>query len=245
MTAPTKLHSRRKRRLGFTAIELTAVASIIALLALILVPILRGRLANARFTATQDDMRSIEIAQMLANAENSAFFRLSDLDNPQNEIPMALWNIPLDPVNDINIFTAFAESWNGPYITYNNTRFITLAQLTVGWPELVRVNGGPGNGPILVLQQGVVDPITLLPRDELGQRHPIDAWNAPFIFFAPEPFGPLAGNIAIGQESNFSVAVVYSLGPNRRAGDLLNPTAVHYFRESGVLGTGDDLTRIF
>lgn len=248
MTTQSLRWTPPRRRRGFTAIELTAVASIIAILALILVPILRGRLANARVVATNDDMRSIEIAMMLANAENQLFFRLSDLDNPQNEVPLALWNQPLDPVTNSNVFAAMSATWNGPYMTYNDGRFVTLAQLDASFPLMRRVEGGAGSGPILLLNQsGLTDPLTSLLRDELGQRHPVDQWQSPFLFFAPEPFGANAGSIAVTTESFFAVAAVYSLGPDRLPGDLQNPQAQHFFRESGVLGNpnSDDLIRIF
>jgi hypothetical protein len=53
-------------------IAVIAVASIIALLALIVVPVVRNRVASARIVSTQDDMRGIEIAQVIANGDTGS-----------------------------------------------------------------------------------------------------------------------------------------------------------------------------
>jgi type II secretory pathway pseudopilin PulG len=251
-------HSRPiRRRRAFTAIELTAVASIIALLALILLPIVRKRVAQSRLTAAQDDMRTIEIAQTFARADTGHYVRLIDLDNGPNDpgvsdlaVPRGYWNEPI-PAGS---FQPFRDTWDGPYTTFNDTKAISISELLVTRPELFRglpssPAAGADDGPILVLTFGTAalgndfaDPTT--------NRHPVDPWGSPYIFFGDSPIGPNGGTIAISTESNFSTATVYSLGPDGRPGDGSNPAidptdSANYFRETGVLGTGDDITRRF
>lgn len=254
MTA-SRLHRRRR---GFTAIELTAVASIIALLALILLPIVRKRVAQTRLTAAQDDMRTLEIAQTFARADTGHYVRLLDLDNGPNDaaagddgaVPRAYWNEPIPTVN----FASFRETWDGPYTTFNQGKSLPINELVNARPELFR--GLPSN-PVAGADDG---PILILTFTGAGQgndfaditasEYPIDPWGAPYIFFGDGPIGPNGGTIAISNESNFSTAVIYSLGPDGRPGDgtiaTVDPTdSRNYFRETGVLGEGDDIVRRF
>lgn len=252
-------HPVRRRR-GFTAIELTAVASIIALLALILLPIVRKRVAQTRFVAASDDMRTIEVAETFASADTGHYVRLIDLDNGPLDattgndltVPRAFWNEPVPAA----VFQAFRDTWDGPYTTFNKGKFQTLNLLAAARPELFR--GFPAapagipladDGPILILtfptaQQGN-DFASIL-----ESAYPIDPWGSPYIFFGNSPIGANGGTIAITNESNFSTATVYSLGPDGLPGDgnVTAPTATDsrlYFRETGVLGGGDDLVRRF
>ena len=68
MAIKAQLSSLRRRR-GFTAIEVSAVATIIAILALILIPIMRGRVDEAKRVAATEDMSGIEKAETLAFAD--------------------------------------------------------------------------------------------------------------------------------------------------------------------------------
>ncbi len=147
--------SRRKRR-GFTAIELSAVASIIAILALILIPIVRKRLESARQTAALDDLRSLDTAEMIASADTAYFFRLADLDNPAPDldtfnnpastpaqraqavrsVPNAIWNRILTAAEQSNGNTPqlglLGALWNGPYITFNKGKFVPSSSIIPG-----------------------------------------------------------------------------------------------------------------
>lgn len=257
----------RRRRLGFTAIELTAVASIIAILALILMPIVRKRVAQTRLVAAEDDMRTIEIAETLANADTGFFFRLSDLNNPSvietllqadpegaiRTVPNGYWNQPITNFfNNTNFDQAalsqIVQNWKGPYTSFNNTKSELLAVLLTTQPEMFRTfpGSGPGSndGPILVLTGGSSQEDDDLLRDE---ETPIDPWGNPYLFFGPNRVGRNAGTIALNQneETDFGVSIVYSLGPNGLPGNLVNPTSRQFFRDAGTLGLGDDLSRTF
>lgn len=260
---------RRRDRWGFTAIELAAVASIIAILALILIPIVRQRIRSSRVTAALDDMRTIEIAETFARADTGQYFRLMDLDNgPFDDtalnpldgdrlVPRAYWNKPISPVT----FPSVVQTWNGPYTTFNVSKFERIDILLVQRAEMFRILTNPGNpstgtpptgvgtGPILVLQFGnlLLGDDSLLLNESL---HPMDPWGGPYIFFGDGPIGPNGGPIAINLESNFSIAQVYSMGPDGVPGDAdlvgFDPSdPANYFRETGALGTGDDLVRRF
>lgn len=261
---------RLRRWRGFTAIELTAVASIIALLALILLPIVRKRVAQTRITAASDDMRTIEVAETFAHADTGHYFRLIDLDNgpydstkgDDGEVPRAYWN---EPVPDVN-FQALRDTWGGPYTQFNNTKFVFVGDLINARPELFRgLPTAPApladDGPILIINFPQPQPTgghqgndfsgTLTTRAQERSRYPVDPWGSPYIFFGDGPIGASGGTIAVTPpESNFSVATVYSLGPDGLPGDgaLTAANAANsafYFREAGVLGNGDDLVRRF
>ncbi|MBI1783854.1 prepilin-type N-terminal cleavage/methylation domain-containing protein [Candidatus Sumerlaeota bacterium] len=278
----TQRHPATRRRRGFTAIELTAVASIIAILALILIPIVRKRLESARLAAAQDDMRSIEVAEMLANADTAYFFRLSDLDNPAADIdtfnnppnavakaqsvrsvPNGTWNrnFSVGEQADQNKLGLIGATWNGPYTTFNKGKFVALNSMTGDLRfRVVNIDVVPGTtstvpitnaGPIPIFTSatGGADPF----NDDLTNQEvtPIDPWGLPYIFFGPGRIGVQAGQTAISNflgvtpETNFGISIVYSTGPNGLPGNIVPSDALPYFRQTGILGTDDDLYRIF
>jgi len=272
-----------KRRAGFTAIELAAVASIIAILALILIPIVRNRLEVARETAAIDDMRTIEVAQMMASADTAFYFRLNDLDNPALDndtwnngaataaeldiaaapVPNGTWNrnfsISEQTTGSPKNIGAIGSLWNGPYTTFNKGKFVKLVpaladgtSTDLRWRR-VDITAFPGvtdntgnQGPIPIHMDGS-DPLN--DDDARNEDYPRDPWRGAHLFFGPGRFGNLLGdtaNTGSVTETNFGTAVVYSTGPNLLPGSPTGPVAAtDYFREAGVLGTGDDFYRIF
>lgn len=268
-----------KRRAGFTAIELAAVASIIAILALILIPIVRNRLETARETAAIDDMRTIEVAQMMASADTAFYFRLNDLDNPALDldtwnngsataaqldiaaapVPNGVWNRNFSTAEQTtgspkNI-GAIGALWQGPYTTFNKGKFVklvpSLATATgrfrqVDITNVPGVTQGAGSGPIPIHVDGS-DPLN--DDDARNEDYPIDPWGGAYIFFGPGRFGIQLGDTALSAsaftETNFGTAVVYSTGPNLLPGNQAAEASLDYFRESSILGTGDDFYRIF
>jgi type II secretory pathway pseudopilin PulG len=259
---------------------LAAVASIIAILSLILVPIVRGRLEVARFTAAIDDLRTIEIAQTLANADTGFFYRLCDLDNPAADletfndptstlaeratamrpVPNGTWNTPFTPAEQSRggQIGRIGATWNGPYTTFNNTKFLpltTLAGLAGHLFRQVNIDSFPatnilGTGPMPIYRSTAAantDPFL----DDFAnlENHPIDPWGSAYLFFGPGRMGIAAGstevNPPLNNESNFGTAVAYSLGPDGRPGNIATTNPLAFFRETGILGTEDDITRIF
>lgn len=292
-STPAPANARR----GFTAIELTAVATIITILALILLPIVRNRVDQARIVAAEDDMRTIEIAEVLARADTGQFFRLSDLDNPiadpediddaaeandeeelanvLGQLPAAYWNRPIPNFAITGTETSFdlrghplVTNWKGPYTRFSTTKFQTLETLVAIVPDLFRsydvatgtnlafggstdttgtaIDHGDG-GPILIIRNTDTTNFGQVQDDMVGEETtPIDPWGAPYLFFGAERIATnLPTNIA-GNESNFGVAAVFSLGPDGLPGsDLQGIDEETYYRESGFIGTGDDLVRTF
>ena len=247
---------------GFTAIEVSAVATIIAILALILIPIMRTRVEEARIAAATDDMVGLDKAASMAFAYTGKSFRTFDLLQPRpnlenltvgsaaynaelQKLPKAFWNRAVTAADEPNL----VANWEGPYIAVQAS--MTLDEALNFFPHLFRSEDGSasGSGPIFSVDAD--------DDDEQGnnararRKVPIDPWGAPYLMFGVGPMGT-AGNPADTRsaETNFSTAVVYSLGPNSLPGnDLDSSNSAKYFRPivggSGVLGQGDDLTREF
>lgn len=240
-TAQTWLRSHRRR--GFTAIEITMVATIIAIIALLILPMFRSRADMAKQVAAQDELDSIVKAAVLASADTGNWFRLQDMDNgtqfnlvpnePDLEVPIAYWNRPITEAERTSL--ANPQRWQGPYLAFKKTT--TLGELlTSNYPALWR-NGGP----ILHIGNGGA-PATTLGNDSDDDRYPVDPWGSPYIFFAPGRLGNTNSGLV---ESTFGNGAVYSLGPNGVPGDQLNATSQDFLRETGFLGTGDDFKFIF
>ena len=240
---------KKKILKGFTAIEITMVATIIAILALIIIPTLRKRTEQAREAAAAAAMANIAKIQTIAFEETGYYFRLMDLDNtsafttsidrPDREVPQVSWNRPL-LVSERNILK---DKWMGPYPTASEKAFITLGELKKSIDEggrpymLSQYNSGNGGGIYVTSSE-----FTGTTSDE--DKIPIDSWGNPYLFFGTGKFIP--SNLS---ETSFRIPVVYSLGPNGVPGNLSPPDddtePKYYLREEGVLGTGDDLTHYF
>lgn len=231
---------------GFTAIEIVMVATVIAIIALLILPLFRSRTDVARLVAAQDELDSIVKAATLASADTGNWFRLNDMDNstlyndplvdPATEVPIAFWNRTLSAAERQSLSTS--EKWQGPYMAFKKTT--TLGELiAANYPALWR-NGGPifhiGNG-------GAAPNAALGANDSNDDRYPVDPWGSPYIFFAP---GRLNNPNSGLTESTFGNGAVYSLGPNGVPGNLTGTvTAQDFLRERGIIGTGDDLKVIF
>ena len=231
---------------GFTAIEISAVATIIAILAMILIPIMRSRVEEARVTAAKEDMLGIDKAQSIAFAYTGKYFRTFDLSLSGTDaarLPQAFWDREVLPSDEPNLVANFRGPFTAPQAT------MTVQEAIDFFPHLFRGSTG-GSGPILI----VADDDT----DESGtgaltrRRIPIDPWGSPYLFFGSGRMGTVGSPADTnGAETDFSTAVVYSLGQNGVAGDDIaggsNPG--NYFRRTqtgtGVLGLGDDHTREF
>jgi len=241
---------KKRTKYGFTAIEITMVATIIAIIALIVLPVFRKRTAEARVNAAQDGLVGIGKAEAIAFADSGKFFRLMDLDNtevftstiddPDIEVPRTTWNQVLTTQGR----SALREQWQGPYA--NTQSFITLEDIMKapedgGRPYMLSLNGGP----IFILRAGDPRFQTTMVEDSLEDKIPTDPWDSPYIFFG-------TGQLVPGDatETDYKSTVVYSLGPDGVPGEDLTLQAeienpANYRRGSPYLGTGDDLTHYF
>lgn len=212
---------------GFSAIEVTAVAAIIFIMALILIPIVNKRVEESKIKAAMDDMVAIEKAEQMAFGYTGHYYRLCDLSrnepNPGDDkklynapalvpslasvkVPMAYWNKPITRDTE-TIY--LVNNWKGPYLPPLATeRSLSLADLSTLRPELCNGSPLPNNanvlgGPIFLFALDDVDEHHP-PNSSSGtgqgfidRRYPIDPWGNPYLFFGPGYYGSEAGQLAL------------------------------------------------
>ena len=248
--------SERKR--GFTAVEIAMVASVIAIIALLILPIFRKRAEEAREVAANDELQSIVKALLLVEADlpgGGYLPPLNDLDNRENANstlndapdlqPSRLKWAELSPglfgfgvLSHAEWSSTSVPNWKGPYVAMRKT--ISLEDIRVRFPEMTSSTGqGTGQGPIFIPPLGAVGANSANPwtaQSIAADRYPVDPWGRPYLLFGPE--------------TAFNVRAVYSLGPNGVPGPpTANPTrptqASDYDRVTGILGDGDDFEFVF
>lgn len=223
----------RQRLKGFTAVEVTMVAAVIAILALIILPLFQKRAEEAKVAACLDDLQGLAKAEILANADASWYFRLQDLDNTKLypgtaedidiAVPFAIWDRALTTAER----EVLQRRWEGPYIAVQDLSSELLANATANWDSDFFQPNGQGKTPVLVFAE-----------DDEDDKIPTDPWGGPYIFFAP------------GTETsyNFSNAVIYSMGPNGFPGNASEVTGTNLRRDINQpdhLGNGDDYKFVF
>ncbi len=256
-----------RRDHGFTAVEIAMVAAVIAILSLIVLPIFRNRVDDAKIAAAQADLRALMLAEQVVQADTNAYARLEDLDNVElfkykgalpngidKEVPFFKYTKPtsttVDPtdtrvVMDDGERQRFAGTeqdplWRGAYIAFqNSTTYENLLANPLADYLLASRNGGDYKAAI---QDKTGDF-----RDHEDNRYPIDPWGNPYMFFPPTGN---AADASSGGAQEFPSAVIYSLGPNGQPGNGDQDTNVlAYTREYAaqnpgaefVLGADDDL----
>lgn len=257
---------------GFSAIEVTAVAAIIFVMALILIPIVNKRVEEAKFKAAMDDMVAIEKAEQMAFGYTGHYFRLCDLDRPEPtgpsdplgsaKVPPAYWNKPIMNQTETNYLV---HNWKGPFLPpLQLERALTLDDLSRLRPELCNGGNLPNSatvlgGPIFLFNLDDFDHLHSQNGTPPGgafvaRRYPLDPWGNPYLFFGPGYYGADSGQLALDKpQFSFDSPVIYCLGPDgavsdaaTRQANTVSPTAPQYFfREYPYLGTGDDLKREF
>ncbi len=250
---------RRGEERGFTAMEIAMVATVIAIFALMVIPLFRNRVEEAKIAAAQADLTSLMKAEIMAHADTGFYFRLEDLDNVINNAPNPLpggWSgvtietpplvyVPgADNRSPRNLTlqewyalagTSASPKWKGPYVTMNRT--ITYGELRASGSPLLRTVNGGQYSPIRDIPVGGFGGGNANLYDSDKNRIPIDPWGNPYLFFPPL------------NESNYNYCSIFSLGPDglpgngqpfirqnlvREGADINNPN-------DDVLGTGDDL----
>lgn len=238
------------------------VATVIAIIALLILPIFRQRTEEARKVAAQDELSSIAKAMLLVEADTGIQCRLNDLDNGEgtgavtNEDvatvpPIAAWNATLESADQPKARDVVVAGWLGPYASFERYALMTSVSGVSNRlnPFYYIENGGPiyhvtaanaYSGPSSASVAITDTDESPVPSDPLGlaDRYPVDPWGQPYLFFGK---GLLQHGATT--ESTFNSSVAYSMGPDGLPGDgTLNPSPsiALYQRESGVLGTGDD-----
>jgi len=256
----TNRWSVRRNTKGFTAMEIAMVATVIAIFALLVIPLFRNRVDEAKIAAAQADLASLMKAEIMAHADTAYYFRLEDLDNIRNNAPNPLpggWTgvtIETPPLVYVQgadnrsprnltlgewyalAGTVTTPKWKGPYVTMNHT--ITYGELRSAGSVLLRsVNGVSNYSPIRDIPSGGVGGGNANLYDSDKNRIPVDPWGNPYLFFPP-----LA-------ESSYNYCSIFSLGPDGLPGNGQPFTRQNLVREGAnltdpnddVLGTGDDL----
>jgi len=214
-------HSCKGRR-GFSAVELVAVSTIIAILSMILVQSLQNHVEKARLARVYTDLGEIRDIQSLIFAQTSRFARLQDLDNTEIytspsatadldiEVPGLFYkmsmddvlttdlvNVDLAPAPYDRIRSIMSNKWTGPYTNF--TEYMEMQDLVSDMNWLLSENGGP---IYYDTSGGVVD--------VSSDRYPLDPWGNPYLFFPRyhiDDSAPTAQDVVIGGR-------VYSLGPD-------------------------------
>lgn len=257
----------RPGRRGFTAVEITMVATVIAILALLVLPIFRDRVESARLAAAQDELDSIAKAILMVEADVGAGFqpRLQDLDNgaaltgsgstivrPDIEPPIAAWNYTLESGPVPFSRQRVVSGWKGPYLSFKRFAYVVD-------------NGGPiqpalddrfwlTTGNVIFVGQagipaftgfggaGIVDEPAPTTEEE-ADRYPIDPWGNPYLFFGKGRFDPSTPALPDPDDDNyeFPSARLYSMGPNGVPGNVATAFNAADYRRNGELGNGDDL----
>jgi len=238
----------RRRARAFTAVEVTMVAAVIAILALIILPLFQKRADKARIAAAQGDLQEIAKAEMLAYADTSLYFRLQDLDNTQLypgtdtdrdiSVPYATWERALTQSEREVLY----RRWQGPYIAMQNMASVLLGTALTWSPQLqgafFGITSTQHKHPILILGHGLGVNAWDGSVDSLIDKIPIDPWGSPYIFYAP----------ASETDYNYGNGVIYSMGPDGVPGNGVNFTSDNLDRDSidpSHLGYGDDIKYVF
>ncbi|MCX7001536.1 MAG: hypothetical protein NT106_14775 [Candidatus Sumerlaeota bacterium] len=250
----------RRRARAFTAVEVTMVAAVIAILALIILPLFQKRAEKAKIAAAQGDLQELAKVEMLAYADTSWYFRLQDLDNTQIypgtitgtvtdrdiSVPYALWDHALTTLSEREVLS---RRWEGPYIAMQNMASVLLGTALSNWsPQLqgafFGITSNQHKHPILIL--GSVSGVNAYDgsADSNNDKIPVDPWGGPYIFYAP------ASETEYNTDYNFRNGVIYSMGPDGVPGDgsVVDFTSNNLDRDSTVsshLGNGDDIKYVF
>lgn len=230
------------------------VATVIAILALLVLPLYRARVTEAKIAAARDEVSSIAKAQLLAEADLGFHVRLQDLDNGQgadavnvNNVhilpPIAAWNgtlngpsTPVIGMVNVDRNSVVVNNWLGPYGAL--TTYAVVADLQDYWygesaPDsgFINVAGGIGAFPS--------HPTAGDDNPDMD-RYPVDPWGGPYAFYGQ---GRFPANDPL--ESNFNYSVVVSFGPNgvvaNDADIATNPAAYRRYNptdpsETGLIG---------
>ncbi len=221
--------ARAHRLRGFTAVEIAMVATVIAIIALLALPIFRQRTEEARESAVFDELSSLAKVQLLAEADTGFQVRLQDLSKPKldgsSPVTIKTWDTRVINTNTLE------SNWEGPYIALNSRNSVSVDDLQDFWYSPV-----DGNGFIAVVS---ANPLARRAPgggesadNTADDRYPIDPWGNPYVFFGEGNLNPIAGN-----ESNFNTSILVSFGPDGNVGNLpddilTNPNA--YRRWNGV-----------
>ncbi|MBX7246920.1 MAG: type II secretion system protein GspG [Candidatus Sumerlaeaceae bacterium] len=240
---------RHGRNRGFTAIEIAMVATVIAIFALLVLPLFRNRVEEAKVAAAKADLTSLMKAEELVLADTGFLIRLEDLDNVEGLAADATGVAPAIYLSTPGFYYVpraalytgsrvvlnstqrddLAKKFRGPYIAFQKS--ITYGDLTTlaSYASLANV--------LLVSRTGnVASPIYDVTGgsfpDATVNRIPLDPWGNPYLFY------PSTAETAFN--------AIYSLGRDGLPGRLTGTTPADFLPGAtnglGTVGTDiDDL----
>lgn len=225
MRGAPRVTARVPLRRGFTAVEISMVVTVIAILALLILPLFQSQTEEARIAAAENDIRVFATAMQLANAHTGYFYTLSTLDNTDNydiatvdatlDVPVNTWNDQLTAAER----GAIADRWEGPYSSIRH--YLTPPELNLLQPNTWfrgSLTGGLPNGDNGPLNL-TTDP-TIGAVNWQNDHVPLDPWGQPYLFYGPDYYHlPNGVGGAAGQETRYRNALYVSLGPNGLPGD--------------------------
>lgn len=223
------------------------VATVIAIISLLVLPIFRNRAEEAREAAVVDEISNMAKMMLLAEADISGQPRLQDLDNAPIQAGDLLTMMPWNGINAAVTTQAFnpaniRANWGGPYLAFSarNSAPVGSDEVAIYWYSNADENGfivTKGSGPTVTNNFGTIPPAraplaTEAEDDYIEDLYPLDPWGSPYAFF-----GSSRLNL---NESEFNTNLIVSFGPDGVVGSgnadiLTNPGL---YRRYDAVGTG-------
>ncbi|HPS01002.1 MAG TPA: prepilin-type N-terminal cleavage/methylation domain-containing protein [Candidatus Sumerlaeota bacterium] len=207
-----------KYRSAFSLIELVAVASIMAILSLILVQQLRVRVEDSRKTAAMADLKTLANIISVSFAETRCYYPLQCYESVNPPTSWIIRDTAGNWLQHTDNTPTFLSKWAGPYIFFSNS--LTMDQMYATFAPLISTAG-----PIFTSINTTTD------RD---LHYPLDPWGNPYIVSF------LKG--AVNNTEAFEIRAVYSLGPDGRPGAAATGANAADFRpwtKYNISGSGE------
>lgn len=242
---PTPAIGLRSRRRGFSAVEIAMVATVVTILALILVPVVRQRLEQARISTALADARNIAAGLDAFATEYGSYPRLFLLPFSEEQI------IDFDPGAP-----SFYQNLNQLFISPRSGEFLDPALSAQLLEDLQGVGTNPPRrewfGPFLSFNRDNNLYTGLGDTEPEPDGIPDDPWGNNYLFVTKaglviEPSGVISATAAFpGNAPPTTGGGVNTAGTGRFAIISLGPNGVPGTPgDSDILGEGDDIVFVF
>lgn len=248
----------RGRRAGFSIIELLVAIIIIIILVAVLLPLVQGRTAQARFARTTADLENIVEAEQRIAIDTGYYVRLMALNDTVGGTLAFQRPNPVNFVDGLGQYLVPGGFYQNPNLVLVDPTTSTLVDGTslitnIGLTAETSLDPATiqWNGPYLNFTKDE----NLFAGSTIPDGIPDDAWGNNYVLFSRdgmvlEPDGVVTGSVNVNPTGGFSnggpfdAAVfdrmtVLSLGPNGLPGDGSGSAT------TGAFGQGDDLVRSF
>jgi prepilin-type N-terminal cleavage/methylation domain-containing protein len=253
----------RRRRAGFTLVEIVIAFIIIGILTAIAVPTIARRSEDAKIASAQSDLQHLADALERVSIDIGPIVRIYALDDVLRSEDGLASTEPGDIIDALN-----DNEIDNPPNLYEQGELMFISNATQDFLQ--------AQAQLTLFRKLVVDetsfsrwrgPYINWKRDANGNDWPDDPWGSDYLFFSrrgilypPDPnateqtlredhtavfetVGPSPGQGAPGRPAQiFDRFVVLSLGPNGLPGDGSEPTSEE---DPGNYGRGDDIYHAF